>query len=412
MPIPELKVSEAAQLIQKIYAEIVLGRTDERLSYTAYLSKSEPFGLERHTYEGPYRKLLSLVFSMPTAYELWSEDAAEKQLHSILHSLASQKSSSTIPDFTATARTWLERFDTAFETRRTYVAIIGLSLESELNIRDVTFLPLQQANAALTDTLGQTLLKDLHPIRDSVAVVEVAAEDQRATEIARQKVEYGLNVLRYFGSLVWHDQPRRHIYVAGREPKRVSYAVALLPSGAGTLVGHSEFTPLPFTIDQEFLAYAEFYDFSFVLALASNPTPTEIAQSFLLALQWYGDALQDLTDIFAFAKFYIAIEAALKKPNEAAKNVVPRRLSVLIEPFIKSTQGPLEKDLEELVDERNAVFHAGRPINRPIENLAWLTRTMSMQCLHHLRIHLKRDGWSTKDDLDNWVQSKYDKYLK
>jgi hypothetical protein len=408
----EDNIQQAAGLIAEVYSQIILGETDNRLSYLAYTSDGTPFGIERHTYERQYRAILSLVFSIPATYELWSEDAAENALKRLLAKLATQKVAQTSPDFLQTARAFLDQFLQAFEARKTYIPINGLSVSKPLTVRDVTFLPLAEAKASLTDTLGQTLVEDLHPIRDSIALVEVSAEDQRATEVARERVEYALNILRYMGSLVWHDQPRRHIYVAGREPKRLSYALAVPPSGIGTLLGRTEFTPLPFSVDDEFLMYAQVYDFPFVLSLASDSTPSELVQSFLLALQWYGDGLQDLTDLFAFAKFYIAIETALKKPSERAKAVLPRRLSVLIEPHIKKTQAPLEKDLEDLVDERNAVFHSGSPIEKRIEYLAWFTRIMSMQCLHHLRIHLERDAWQTKDDLDAWVASNHDKYLK
>ena len=145
--------------------------------------------------------------------------------------------------------------------------------------------------------------------------------------------------------------------------------------------------------------------------MSNNPAPPPLHKAFLLAVQWYGDAIQDLNELFSFVKFYVAIETAIKKSKESAKAAVPRRLSVLVEPFDKQRQRMIEADIGDLIDERNASFHSGTPSNRTIEYLAWFARVMSMQTLHHLRLRIEREGFTTEDDLEAWADSQFQKFL-
>jgi hypothetical protein len=110
-------------------------------------------------------------------------------------------------------------------------------------------------------------------------------------------------------------------------------------------------------------------------------------------------------------KYYISIEAAVKKEGEHAKQVIPRRLGVLIEPWDKSRLAKLETDLLDFIDERNAVFHTGSPIASTPEHLQWDARILSRQALHQLRLRLRSEGWQTKDDLIAWATAQHAKCL-
>ena len=145
--------------------------------------------------------------------------------------------------------------------------------------------------------------------------------------------------------------------------------------------------------------------------LDSN-TRTQLQRSFLTAIQWFGQATQELLPLVAFIKYYIAIEVALKKDVERAKTVLPRRLGVLIHSWDPNLCKKLEAHLIQFINERNAVFHSGIPLSSNPEELAWDACILSRQALHQLRMKLKTEKWQTKDDLIAWVDTQYQKYLK
>ena len=145
--------------------------------------------------------------------------------------------------------------------------------------------------------------------------------------------------------------------------------------------------------------------------MLSKSTPSELEQSFLIAVKWFGQATQELLPLVAFLKYYISIEAALKKHEEPAKSVLPRRLGVLIESWNRSRLDNLEDDLRDFIDERNAVFHSGSPIAASPEELQWQSRILSRQALHQVCQKLKKEHWQTKDDLISWVDYQYKNYL-
>ena len=405
-------VRNAICLFHQLYEQLVVGVAPEDVSYLGYLDSDTPFALNGIAYYQTYAELVRLVFRIEGIGTKWSEKGVTQSLHERLVELAVRKKAGDKEiDFDHLAESWLSDLDVTFEEKDCYVPIRGLSVENELAIGKTVFHPLDKAKQVLEKKLIGGFFENLHPIRDCIATVKVAAEDERATEILRSEVDASLNILRYFGSLVWHSQPHRHINVAGQELHRVSHAVVVPPAGTVTEIGRTEYTPLLFTVDNQFMQYAEFYGFSFVRNLVQAQAVPPLHRSFLLAVQWYGHAVQELNDLYAFVKFYVAIETAIKRMQESAKTSIPRRLSVLIEPFMKTKQRSIMADLKDLVDERNAIFHSGAPENKSIEYLAWFARVMSMQCLHHLRIRIEKDGLETKEDLDAWVDHQYDKYL-
>jgi hypothetical protein len=370
-----------------------------------------PFGLDDSTYFGAYRDLISLPFSDPAVADQWSVEAIEKQVQYHIRELASSKANEMFPDYTRLAKAWIANLSAPIPSRKIYLPIHGLSVMKPFQISNVTLLPLQDILDIKPVTLSEQIVKGMHQETSCIAMTMISAEERRAVEKARLEVEYILNILRYIGSLLWHNQPLRHLYIGGRAPKRTTKALSVVSSKPASLVSLAEYTPLAYTIDDDFHKYAELYDFRFILDLIANPSPPALVRAFLLAIQWYGDALQDFTDIFAFTKFYISIETTVKRKKEKAKSVVPRRLSVLIEPHIREKQQMIENDLGELVDERNNIFHAGKPGKKSIEYLSWFSRIMAMQCLHKIRGLLKSDGWQTKDDLVEWVDQNFDLYL-
>lgn len=412
MAISKDQVSEFAELISDLFDQIILDDVPDEPSYRGYLDRDTPFALDEQGYRISYLGLVQRVFQIPHISEMWSEDGVQELAHDLLLSLASLKNDQeTSVDFDQISEDWLNKIDLEFEQYGCYSLVSGLIVDSPLKVGEVTFLPIGKTNKVLEGTLASRFLEQLNEHRDCISYSDVTAEWRRASQIHREKTEYSLNVVRFMASLIWHDQPTRHVYLEGHDPKQISDTLVVSSAGAVSSVGASEFTPLPIDLRDEMLPYAEFHDFDFVRNLLDDLSPNELVQSFLTAIQWFGRATQESLPLVAFIKFYIAIEAALKKPSESAKTVLPRRIGVLINPWDKTRLMKLEDDLRDFIDERNSVFHSGVPISSSPEVLQWDSRILSRQVLHQLRIRLKNEGWQSKDDLITWVDHQYTNYL-
>jgi hypothetical protein len=216
--------------------------------------------------------------------------------------------------------------------------------------------------------------------------------------IGREKIDKALNILRFLGSLIWESEPTRHIYISGQQLERVSSTFVIDSEGRFGTVGHSEFSPLPFNVDDNFMQYADFFGLNYYQSLIDRQA-SPIEEDLFAAIQWYGFAIQELSPLVSFVKFYIAIETAIKKEGESAKKYLPNRISVLLEPWNKLRQRELEIEMRDLIDERNSVFHEGKVEKYSPGYLANASRIMARGAIHHLRLSIGAKKWKTKDEL-------------
>lgn len=412
MPIPNEFINILSQLIAELYGRLLIKDVPEDAFYVGYLDRETRFGLNENGYRVSYLAIIRQIFALPEIGDKWSYDGLKDLGQKLLLQLAEHKSKALgYPNFETITKEWLAQVDVKFQKHICYLPIAGLSIESPIEIGNVKFLPLDIDLPELKVGINSLQLKKLNSFRSSLSSSSAIGEWKRAAEIHRQRTYNALNVLRYISSLVYHDQPTKHIYVAGRDPSRVSYTITVDEEGKIGQVGASEFTPAPLRVDAEFMKFANFYGFEYILSIINSTSPTEIEESFLTAIQWYGEATQELVPLISFVKYYVAIEAALKKENERAKAVLPKRISVLLEPWTKNLQRELEKDIGGMIDERNAVLHSGSPKRSNHEYLAWSGQVIARQVLHQLRIKIKDSAFQTKDDVIHWVESQYSKYL-
>ncbi len=412
MPIPDEFINTLSRLIADLYDQLMVKDVPEDALYLGYLDRETRFGLDEKGYRTSYLGIIRQVFALPEIGEKWSYEGLQELGHKLLLQLAEHKSKALPPpDFDSITKEWIAQVDVEFQKQVCYIPVAGLSIESPIDIGNVKFLPLDIDIPELKEELTSSYLKEFDSFRNCLSSSIVIAEWIRAAEIHRQQTHTALNVLRYISSLVYHDQPTRHIYVTGRDPSRVSYTITVNEKGMIGRVGASEFTPAPLRVDIEFMNFANFYGFEYILSLINSSSPTEIEESFLTAIQWYGEATQELVPLISFVKYYVSIEAALKKEDERAKTVLPRRISVLLEPWSKDRQRELEKDLGDMIDERNAVLHSGKPRHSNPEYLAWSGQIIARQVLHQLRLKIKDKAFQTKDDVNHWVGDQYSKYL-
>jgi hypothetical protein len=414
MTITTDELTTLTDLIAGLHQHMLITDVPEDASYKGFLSIDQPFGLGYRGFNEFYRGLLAFTLTLHGIGAQWSQGAIEQKIHTLLLALArSRYEDEQNPDFAAIASDWVADIDIQFEEFKCFVPVAGLSTERTLELGKVTFHPLESLKDAFEDKLISPFRGDLHPLRDCIASSVIRAERLRAIELLQVEVSRALNILRLMGSLVWHNQPQGSIYVGGREPKGAAYAAALGPKDSvSTGVNTGRVIP-PFRIDDEFLQVARVYGLDLIRDMVGREAQTELERAFLLAIQWYGEGIQELLPLYRFVKFYVSMEIASKKKTEfSARNHLPRRLSVLIYPWSKQKQRQLELDIADLIDERNAVFHGGEPDQKTADYLAWFARLIAMQTLHHLRMGIQNDGLDSKDALDAWAQHQYATYLQ
>jgi hypothetical protein len=291
MPIADEFITTLSQLIADLYNQILVKDVPDDAPYLGYLDHETKFGLDEKGYRNCYQAIIRQIFSLAETGEKWSYEGIQELGHQLLLQLAENKYKLLPPlEFNAVTREWLAQIDVKFPQQVCYIPVTGMSIESPIEIAGVKFLPLTTKLPNLRDKLTRSYLKEFIPFRNCLSSSIVIAERRRAAEIHRQRTHIALNVLRYISSLVYHDQPTRHIYIVGREPSRVSYTITIDEKGAVGQVGASEFGPAPLQVNAEFLKFANFYGFEHILSLTNMPTPTEIEMAFLTAIQWYGEA--------------------------------------------------------------------------------------------------------------------------
>jgi hypothetical protein len=411
MKITQDEIDLFRTLIIDLYDHLFTKNIPDKAPYFGYLEIDKPFALDEHGYWSAYIGIIQKAFQLPSVDNTWSEEGLQGIVHDLLLDLAKKKENNQSDlDFNKIASEWLSKLDITFDQNTCYSIVAGLSVEHELEIGDVSFLPLDFDQPSLNDEFLK-LRNELHPYRNCFACSNVTADIRRASEIHRQRTQISLNILRYIGSLIWHREPTHHIYLKSLDPKRISESLVVSSKGNISCIGASEFQPLPFRLDSETIPYANSYGLSEIQNILHEKTLSEIKQSLLTGIQWFGEATQELFPLVAFVKYYISIETAIKKESESAKSVLPKRMSVLIDPWGKKKNADLIKDIRGFVDERNSVFHSGIPVKYTAEGLAWDARILARQTLFQLYLRIRDNHIQTKDDLISWVNSQYSEYL-
>ncbi|MBU1682776.1 hypothetical protein KJ742_02425, partial [Patescibacteria group bacterium] len=329
----------------------------------------------------------------------------------LLSIIADKKNSFNEIDFDDEAKKLINKFNLDFEEYQCIIPIIGLSVSTTLAIGDVNLCNIEDAKEIIPGN-DYSFFDNLLSHKDSVSITHVRAEWRKATDIARNKTDRVLNILRLLGSLVWYNQPARHINLKGKDQSRFSYSLVLDKKGRLSRGVNEEFFILPYKIDAEFLTYASFYGFEYYKGLVENRKLNPLENSMLIAIQWFGDSIQDLNDLNSFLKSYICIEILLKKIKENGKNVIPRRLSTLMYPYDKTNQRKLEKELIDIIDERNSVFHSGVPIKEKPEYLRYVGRVFGRSVIHQVRLKIMSENISTKEALVDSIKKHYKKFLE
>jgi hypothetical protein len=401
-------------LVTKLYDHIYIGEPSNDTPYFYY-----GYSLDDEGYFRWYLEILRALYRIPSIENRWSEKSLRDRVGNLIVELGKQKerfhsTDEYLPDLSYLVTNWFTEFQVEFDEREYYAPVVGLVTETPFTIGNVSFWPLKEKLQEIEKFNSFRKFSYLSEHRDCLASARIRAESNKGAEILRAQIEEALNILRYIGALIWYNQPAKHIYLKEKELNRISFVLSVADKGTGLWIGDSLYSPVPFIVNDEFLSAAEGYGLRDLSSWLSNSKATPLQQVLLLAIQWFGDATQELRSLQAFMKYYIAIEILLKKEKEGAYNVVPQRVAFLLE----GTGSARDNEIKSLIKERNAVFHGGSTLHDTPEVLDWVTHQVARNIINHLiqearLAHFYPDDypkkWETKKDMLAWVESEIKK---
>ena len=400
-----------AEKCEELYEHIVVRELPNDLPFQGFLSGGVSFGIDQYGYRKIYISILRMIYQFPILSEKWSEEGIETIVLELVRDLAQQKyEGSSKVDFLAMSRLLFTKINIDFEDYTCYLFVSGFMVDLPLEIGDVIFQPIDVNDKIFQSSSGRRFIKQGNQGRFCIASSVICSEPKRAAEILRARVQYALNILRFLAACIWHDRPQRQIFLASRYPSLGSEAFVINSNSIPVFeFSDPEFSIIPIRFTDETHQYADSYGLSYIQSLLRDGQLSELQQSYLTAIQWFGEATQELVPLNAFVQYFIAIEAALKKEKENGKEVIPGRIAVIISPWDKEGQETLAVSIKDLYDERNSVFHSGKPRNSSPERLIWEARILSRQVLHQLRLLIEVEELKTKDDLIDWIEKQTSK---
>jgi hypothetical protein len=403
------QVEKISNIIKKLYQCICAGQEPDHSRYEKIISEGEEFVVDLICYNEWYGELFGAIFDLPKVEDVWSKDGIEKEISKLLLILARGKrepsSSEASLNFDEIARVWVEGINLEFGPQNYDVPVIGLALHQPLVIGAITFYPLNQKLEELRATgVDSVLLAGLNPDYDCVATGSVRAETRKARELFLANVDSAVNILRYLSTLIWYNQPARQIHVGQRAPIH-TFVLSVDTRGRKSLALPWVPNVMPFIMDSEAFQIANSYGLSHLQSLLSAGTLSPLEESLFEAIAWYGDATRDTSRLHAFVKFYISMEIASKINEENARTVLPNRISTMIYPYDPRRRQRLKQSIALLVEERNAIFHGGKPEGNSIERLEYASRKIAAKTIHQLRELIRTEGIKTKDELRNWQRA-------
>ena len=227
-----------------------------------------------------------------------------------------------------------------------WLPLIGLDVESDLELGNIIFKPVQQADwrrwvsdwqtkqAAEIPRLRQFLL-GVETDRLIAAVYRTVAEPIKAVEVALKETEEALDVLRYFSPSNRDPSTPAFCSIAGTEP--VNRPKHLILQNGYVISAGITMTTLrarhPWRIDDSLMSKMKAVGFDTLASLLTKPVAnrTELQNDFLDALAIYSKSCiaQNLTDKLLYA--VLTLESVLlKDESESLQKNIGERMAFMI----------------------------------------------------------------------------------
>ena len=293
-----------------------------------------------------------------------------------------------------------------------WLPIVGLDIEKELGLGKVVLKPIRQSDwrywvsewqarqAADVPHLRQFLI-DVETDRLIVAVFRTVAEPIRAVEMALEKTEDALDVLRYFAPSNHYPSTPTFCSVAGSEPvSRPKHLI--LQDGSLVSAGFTLNTLRarhPWRIDEPLMSKMRDAGLDTLASLLRKPSvdKTELEKDFIKALAIYSNSCiaQNLTDKLLYA--VLTLESVLlKDQSESLQKHIGERMAFM-------TGRSLDERIAIINNYKNAyalrslAVHHGRQVEK--EDLEVLERFIPSTWFTLKWIVTRLDQFNTKQEM-------------
>lgn len=307
-------------------------------------------------------------------------------------------------NFDSITKDYILDFSTNLPEIECFIPILGLTVDTELDIGDIRLVPHSDIEKKLENSEWLTLPSGTHEAITCYATLKLKKSDHKVIEVLKESSEKVLNTIRFFNSLLLWDLPVRHVSVIGRPRNQVSHSFI----DDGNMVKQyldTNFTKAPIRLDNRFIKSSQSHKYDYLLMKYDISNFNEYKRTIFTSIQWFGSATQEIDPMISFVKYYISMEVVTKKHNEFAKDTLPKRISKILYPGDHGKQQYYEDRITEIITERNSVFHSGKTKNLDTGYLSEECYQISRQLLNKLGYLVDRENITSKDDLCNWEQT-------
>ena len=191
-----------------------------------------------------------------------------------------------------------------------------------------------------------------------IKVLIDAADKKKAEEMAFEKAETVLNVLRLYSL----DE---NVSLRGEEYAKVSRMIMSANLDKKALSrSHSSvnFVPIPLHIDKKYAESMLQSGLKSINSLLTHEvrTLTDLQKNLLTAIFWFGGAVRDKRGVSKFLKYIVAIETLLLRGERSKKEPISKRLATVI--YKDAARKEIKEAyqlMKHLYQVRNDIIHAG-----------------------------------------------------
>jgi hypothetical protein len=293
-----------------------------------------------------------------------------------------------------------------------WLPIVGLHVEKELRLGKVVLKPIRQSDwrrwvsewqttqAAEIPQLRQFLI-DVETDRLTVAVFRTVAEPIKAVEMALEKTEATLDVLRYFAPSNHDPSTPTFCSVAGTEP--VSRPKHLILQDDSLVSAGITLNTLrarhPWRIDEPLMRKMRDAGFNTLASLLTKPAndKTELQKDFIKALAIYSKSCiaQNLTDKLLYA--VLTLESVLlKDQSESLQKHIGERMAFMTGRSLEERIAIID-NYKKAYALRSLAVHHGRQVEK--ENLEVLEQFIPSTWFTLKWIVSRLDQFNTKQEM-------------
>lgn len=401
------KIQVLTPLLTELYQHLKVEKKPSDFFLSAPINRSHYVILDFAGESEVIPKILEEIYSIHEISDNWSRKKIFEEIDKLILGLGKIKHDNHGElDVHKIARSFLSNFSVGFEFITCILPIYGLTVSKKTTIGSIDFLPLADTEQRFSSSKWYSSPKNLHPSINSFVSLRMKKEPARVLEILKEKTERALNILRFLGSFLYWDQTPRHIYIGGKQRKRVSSPITIDDEENINMLGNSEFQVMPMRLDERFIQNAKTHEYGYLLSTHDPSSFSPLRKAIYTSIQWFGGATQELDPVTSFVKFYISLETATKRTEDHAGSTLPGRISKIMYPNNLDKQEYYKENIAEIIKERNAVFHSGTPKAYSAEYLSSQCYQITRQILNRLGYLIPSEGLKTKDDLALWAKTR------